>query len=107
MNYKLIFVVLLLLISNKPGNMMCGGFTENKEPTDEVHELAQQFKTHTEEKLGKTFTSFTAIGFKSQVVAGINYLIDVQADEETVQIKVFKPLPHTGDPAQLSEAKLL
>lgn len=86
---------------------LCGGFTNSQEPTEEVHQLAAQFKTHTEEKLGQTFTSFVAVGFKSQVVAGTNYLIDVKADDKNVQIKVFKPLPHTNEGPQLSEANLV
>lgn len=85
---------------------MCGGFGDNQQPTDEVHQLTAQFKTHTEQKVGQTFTSFKAVGFKSQVVAGTNYLIEVEADDKKVHIKVFKPLPHTNEPPQLSDAHI-
>ena len=86
---------------------LCGGFGENQAPTDEVHELVKNLKAKTEEKLGQTFNSFVATGFKSQVVAGTNFLVDVKADDKNVQVKIFRPLPHTGEPAQLTEANLV
>jgi hypothetical protein len=50
---------------------------------------------------------FKAIHFKTQVVAGVNYKIKVQAAEEGenvyLHVKVAKPLPHTQQPPFLME----
>lgn len=63
-----------------------------------------------EEKLGRNnLNVFVGVNVKTQVVAGLNYLFEVQiGDEEVVHVKIHKPLPHTGQPPVLmtvTEAK--
>ncbi|NWW84523.1 CYTB protein, partial [Rhynochetos jubatus] len=56
-------------------------------------------KPQLEEKEGKTFDVFTAVEFKSQVVAGTNYFIKVHVgNEEFVHLWVFRSLPHMNKP---------
>jgi hypothetical protein len=44
------------------------------------------------------------VTFKTQVVAGTNYMIEAKSGAEYYHVKVFKPLPHTQAPATLSDA---
>ncbi|XP_053153737.1 cystatin-B-like isoform X2 [Hemicordylus capensis] len=60
-------------------------------------------KAQVEEKEGRSFEIFTAIAFKSQVVAGTNYFIKVHAgDEEYLHLRVFRSLPCENKPLQLT-----
>jgi len=46
------------------------------------------------------------VGIRQQVVAGMNYWVKIQVgggDADYIHAKIFKPLPHTGQPAQLVE----
>jgi len=82
---------------NPPPMMMCGGFSGAKEPTDDIHQLVSDVKNSVQNKTGKTYTTFTAVNYKSQVVAGTNYTVKVQVgDNDYIHIKVFKPLPCYG-----------
>ncbi|XP_073166760.1 cystatin-B-like isoform X3 [Lepidochelys kempii] len=62
-----------------------------------------QVKLQVEEKEGKKFEVFTAVEFKTQLVAGINYFIKVHVgNEEFLHLRVFKSLPHENKPLSLS-----
>ena len=85
---------------------MCGGFGQASDADAEVKNIAKQVKQQTEQKLGKTFTEFEAVKYKTQVVAGTNYLIKVKVgSDQYVHIKVWKKLPCNGGELSLSEAQ--
>jgi len=49
-------------------------------------------------------THFTPVASKKQVVAGLNYWVKIQTGSESfIHVKIFKPLPHTGAPAEIKE----
>ncbi|XP_038242650.1 cystatin-B-like isoform X1 [Dermochelys coriacea] len=59
------------------------------------YKAALLVKLQVEEKEGKKFEVFTAVEFKTQLVAGINYFIKVHVgNEEFLHLRVFKSLPH-------------
>ncbi|KAH1186186.1 cystatin-B-like [Mauremys mutica] len=81
----------------------CGGLTGAQPATPEAQQVADEVKLQVEEKEGKKFEVFTAVEFKTQVVAGINYFIKVHVgNEEFLHLRVFKSLPHENKPLSLS-----
>ncbi|XP_050777443.1 cystatin-A [Gopherus flavomarginatus] len=83
--------------------MKCGGLTGAQPATPEAQQVADEVKLQVEEKEGKKFEVFTAVEFKTQVVAGINYFIKVHVgNEEFLHLRVFKSLPHENKPLSLS-----
>lgn len=76
-----------------------------KEATEEIQSVCNELIDHALEKSGKEeFDMFTALKYTTQVVAGTNFFVKVQVhpNGECIHIRVFKPLPHTNEPAQLT-----
>ncbi|XP_044850141.1 cystatin-B-like [Mauremys mutica] len=81
----------------------CMGLTCAQPATPEAQQVADEVKLQVEEKEGKKFEVFTAVEFKTQVVAGINYFIKVHVgNEEFLHLQVFKSRPHENKPLSLS-----
>ena len=57
-------------------------------------------------KSGKQFPHLKAVSYKTQVVAGTNYFIKVDAGSEHIHLRVFKPLPFNGDQPELHGVQL-
>ncbi|XP_068787204.1 cystatin-B [Struthio camelus] len=82
--------------------MLCGGPSAARAATAETQQLADEVKPQLEEKEGKIFDVFTAVEFKTQVVAGTNYFIKVHVgNDEFVHLRVFRSLPHENKPLSL------
>ncbi|ELK29664.1 Cystatin-B [Myotis davidii] len=74
---------------------LIGGPSETRPATAEIQAIADKVKSQLEEKENKKYPTFEATEYKSQVVAGINYFIKVQVeDDDFVHIRVFESLPH-------------
>jgi cystatin-A/B len=85
--------------------MMCGGFGSAKQADETCTEVANSVKGKVENHLGLTFNTWEPVSYKTQVVAGTNYLVKVKVDDEKyVHVKVHKPLPHAGTDLQVMEA---
>ncbi|XP_021534816.1 cystatin-B [Neomonachus schauinslandi] len=83
--------------------MMCGAPTASQPATAETQAIADQVKPQLEEQENKKYATFKAVEFRSQVVAGMNYFIKVQVDnDEFVHLRVFRSLPHENKPVALS-----
>ena len=90
---------------------LCGGFSDEQQATEEIQSLIDSLQPEIESGRG-AYKKFVALSFRQQVVAGMNYVIDFRAERENgevvkLQIKVFQPLPHTGQGPQLSGLSLL
>ena len=84
---------------------MCGGHNEKSgaQMEPEVIEIANSFRGNVEEQHGAC-PHWEVVSYTQQVVAGIIFHFKVKVDHgngEHCWIKVFKPLPHTGQPAEL------
>ena len=83
---------------------MLGGFGDAKDADDNVKALAKGMKEKAETALGETYGEFEAVKFKTQVVAGTNYLIKVKVGgDKYVHLKVHVPLPCKNSPNELLE----
>ena len=84
---------------------MMGGFGGAKNADNNVQALVDSHKSDVESKLNEKFDTFEAVSYKTQVVAGTNYLVKVKVgDNKYVHIKIWKRLPHEGETTELTEA---
>ena len=83
---------------------ICGGWSEATGLSEEEFQMVCSLQDQVHHHLGRTTSHFTPIASKKQVVAGLNYFVKVQVGEDAyVHVKIFKPLPHTGQPAEVKE----
>ncbi len=81
-----------------------GGWSDEKAVDENVVKLVNSLKADIETEVGQTFSMFTPILFRSQVVAGINYKVKIAVDNsEYVHVSIFVPLRHTASPPRVSE----
>ncbi|XP_076975144.1 cystatin-B [Tamandua tetradactyla] len=87
--------------------MMCGASSASQPATAETQQIADQVKAQLEEKENKKFPVFSAVEFKHQVVAGMNFFIKVHVgDDHFVHLRVFQSLPHENKPLSLSSYQI-
>ena len=82
--------------------MMCGGASQNKIPEGEELAYFIECKAIVEAAAGASFETFTPVAYTSQVVAGTNFQVKYNVGDSYVHAKIFRPLPHTGEPASVS-----
>jgi hypothetical protein len=81
---------------------MMGGHSAYKQPNAEELEFFLQQRAAIETSAGHNYQHFEVVHFTSQVVAGLIYQVNIKvSDGEHIHVKIFKPLPHTGQPAQV------
>ncbi len=77
--------------------MMTGAFGETHPADDKVRGFVEHHKEDINQKLGADAGALEVIDYKTQVVAGVNYLIHARkADGSQIDIKIFQDLPHNG-----------
>ena len=81
---------------------MLGGLSEIKPVDTDIEIILKSVKSHLEEKLGKELYMLKGDSYKTQVVAGVNYFIKAQIEENSyIIIKVFRDLPNNHNPDKL------
>lgn len=85
--------------------MICGGHSQAKQPDQEIIGLANSLKSQIESQAGFNFADFQVLSYTTQVVAGINYRLTIQAGDKTLEVVIYKPLPHTNEPASVTSVK--
>ena len=89
--------------------MMCGGHSALKEPEPELVELVMGLRNDIETQASHKYETFEVVGFTSQVVAGTIFRVHVRvahAEHEHIYVQIFRPLPHTGQPAQVQVVQM-
>ncbi|XP_011405631.1 PREDICTED: cystatin-A-like [Amphimedon queenslandica] len=72
-----------------------GEFVKERPADDGIQKIADKVKVAVEEQSGRKFTEFKAIAFRSQVVAGVNYIIKVcvgHGKNDYIMLRVFENL---------------
>ncbi|KAF6040979.1 CSTB [Bugula neritina] len=88
-------------------SQLVGGPSGVKEADAEIQDILDKTRTGFEDKAGVKFDEFTAISYRSQVVAGTNYFIKVKVGtDKYVHVKVFKSLPHAGGTLKVENIQL-
>jgi len=98
----------------KVGETVCGGFS-GKDVADEGVVAAANFAFEEVKKaLGAEGPAefVKVVSAQSQVVAGVNYLLTIETKHadgasKSYEVKIYKPLPHTGKPMELKSHKAL
>ncbi|XP_073526970.1 leukocyte cysteine proteinase inhibitor 1-like [Phyllobates terribilis] len=81
--------------------VVVGGFGAEKPADAEVQDVCKKVKAQFLKQSGKNAAKFVALVYKSQVVAGKNYLVKVDIGDQFCHLKIFVPLPHTGEDPEL------
>ena len=85
-------------------SVICGGFNAESGLTEEEDAMVCSLQDQVIAQLGAAITHFTPVAVRKQVVAGTNYWVKVQVGESNfIHVKIFRPLPHTGQPAEVKE----
>mmetsp|Transcript_117968 Transcript_117968/g.205370 ORF Transcript_117968/g.205370 Transcript_117968/m.205370 type:complete len:201 (-) Transcript_117968:182-784(-) len=92
-----------------PGLMMPGGLAPPQPMTPELLDLMVSLQREIlmgAQEAGHdptTFTEFTPIMYRSQVVAGTNYFVKVRVGQDDyIHVRVFQPLPYSQTGAQVA-----
>ena len=87
--------------------MLAGGWNAGSGLEEEDHQMVIGLQHHAQEHCGRQFAHFHPVEIKKQVVAGTNYWVKVNVgDDKFIHVKIFKPLPYTGEPAVIKEVHL-
>jgi cystatin-A/B len=86
------------------GGMLAGGFKAPEAADADIQAVLDSVKAEVGRAIGKDLGDLKALTYKSQVVAGTNYIIEAQIDNEAYHVTIFKPLPHTGAAPEFKSA---
>ncbi|KAH6928738.1 hypothetical protein HPB50_018864 [Hyalomma asiaticum] len=86
-----------------------GGLSQELKPADStVQEVCEKVRSDVENKLGQTFTEFTPVNYRTQVVNGTNYFVKVRVGaDQYVHVRAHKSLQGAVTFAAVQENKAL
>ncbi|XP_055886054.1 cystatin-A-like [Biomphalaria glabrata] len=88
-------------------SIITGGLSELKVADEEVQNLINQVRDELESKVGKRFTIYEAVSFKTQVVSGANYLIKIKIEVDIyIHVRLFCPLSQADAAPKLVKYQL-
>ncbi|KAG7999394.1 Leukocyte cysteine proteinase inhibitor 1 [Nibea albiflora] len=81
-----------------------GGWSETLPAGEDIQRICDEVKPQVEEKTGKKYETFRAVQYRSQVVAGTNYLLKVHTGGTNyIHLFVFQELRVQGEKVVLSK----
>nr|AEF33385.1 cystatin B-like protein [Crassostrea ariakensis] len=87
----------------KQKHMKCGGLSDTKKADSEIQASIEEVREDVETNVGNKLDTYDAVSYKTQIVAGTNYFVKVNAGDEYLHLRIFAPLPCTGDPKELTD----
>lgn len=92
--YHLIFETIFDRLKSMPGS-----WSDTQPANSDTQTLIDQVKSEVAKKENYPLAPYKAISFKSQVVAGMNFIVKVQVNtDKYIHLKIFQPLPESGQP---------
>eukprot|EP01132_Coremiostelium_polycephalum_P000629 gene629-780_t len=85
--------------------MVVGGLSQTHKADPAIKNLVNIVKKNVEEKLGRSYNKFEPISYRMQVVAGTNYFVKVQTDDQVIHTKIFVSLDQETKLTSLEENK--
>jgi hypothetical protein len=83
--------------------MMPGGFNQEKDADSHVQEIIDQVKDEIVSQAGVgQVPHLKAVKYRTQVVAGTNYIVKCEAGNQHLHVKIHKALPHQGNELKVS-----
>uniref|UniRef100_A0A669CZU1 Cystatin-B n=1 Tax=Oreochromis niloticus TaxID=8128 RepID=A0A669CZU1_ORENI len=87
-------------------DVICGGWSKTKKADEQTQKICENVKNQVEKEPQKNYAEFHAVEYRSQVVAGINYLIKVHAGGTSyLHLLVWRKLPFEGGNAVLTRVQ--
>ncbi|XP_036935169.1 leukocyte cysteine proteinase inhibitor 1-like [Acanthopagrus latus] len=81
---------------------VCGGWTETRDADKETQWICDQVRSLVQGKTNKIYQEYRAIKYRTQVVAGTNYLFKVfVGGPNYIHVQVFQALPCDGGHLEL------
>jgi len=88
--------------------MIAGGFSPYA-PAEAYHqEIVERNREAIQKLVGKEYKEdeFVAVSESHQIVAGMIYKINIKAGDDNLRVKIFVPLPHTGEADKILDVKI-
>ncbi|CAF0906884.1 unnamed protein product [Brachionus calyciflorus] len=82
-------------------NRVLGGTSEVKSPDESVQAVVDKVSHHIKQHTGKDHPHFKVVSYKTQVVAGTNYFVKVDAGDEHLHLRIYEKLPCYGGDIEL------
>lgn len=83
---------------------LAGGWNEQSELSEDQFATVLSVRDAIQQSAGQEYEHFVPVKIRQQVVAGMNYWVKIQVGPDAyIHVKIFKPLPHTGQPAEVKE----
>ncbi|XP_072354156.1 stefin-C-like [Scyliorhinus torazame] len=88
---------------------MVGGFSQTAAVTEEIQKLVQKLKADIVTNMGCTPKIFHAIAYRSQMVAGTNYLVKVVVGDgdDYIHVAIFEPLPFSATEPEVTSVETM
>ncbi|RNA31279.1 cystatin-B-like [Brachionus plicatilis] len=84
-----------------PSSFVCGGTGPEKDADESIQALVDKIAQNISEHSGKEYPHLKAIKYKSQIVAGINYFVKIDAGDEYIHARIYEKLPCYGGEVEL------
>ncbi|CAL8091476.1 unnamed protein product [Calicophoron daubneyi] len=101
------FILLLACVGCIGHTRLVGGYSDERDLTvPEIWEFGLLIMQKLPQLIGKRVSGFKFVSVRTQVVAGMNYLVLIRLPDHTFyDVKIFRPLPCDGGKIRILSAE--